>query len=283
MTHNKRSGSASFRMHPMISTTGEFAGNVAIVTGAGGGLGSAIAFGLIEAGANVVWLGRRKRALMRQLTLLKDGRERSLVIAADVRSEGEVRDAVRATIRHFGKVDILVNNAGARGPTEPLIRVSRRAWQEVLETNLTGPFLFSRECLKHMERRRKGSIVNISSVVGHWAYPLRAPYAASKAGLISLTLSLAEEAGAANVRVNAICPGPVEGKAVEQVLGARAMALGISIEKMRQRFVRPAALGRMVTPEDVRNVVLFLCSKGASNITGQVIDVSAGFGLWPRM
>ncbi len=268
-------------MRSAISAADEFRGKVAIVTGAGGELGSAIASSLIEAGASVAWVGRRRTALVRQLSRVASGRKQSLAIRADVRSEAAVRGAVRATLDRFGKIDVLVNNAGARGPTQPVTRLSRRAWQEVIDTNLTGPFLFSRECLKHMERRREGCIINISSVVGHWAYPLRASYAASKSGLISLTLTLAEEAGAANVRVNAICPGPVAGKAIENVLEARARALGISIEKMRRDFMRPAALGRMATPEDICRVVLFLCSTAASNVTGQVIDVSAGYGLWP--
>lgn len=268
-------------MHSTISATDELRGKVAIVTGAAGDLGSAIALGLMKAGASVVWVGRRKRALVQQLSRQCNRCGRSLAIRADVRSEKDIRGAVRTTIERFGRIDILVNNAGARGPTQPVTRLSRGAWQEVMETNLTGPFLFSRECLKHMERRRDGCIINISSVVGHWAYPLRASYAASKAGLISLTLTLAEESGASNVRVNAICPGPVAGKAIENVLEARARAIGISTEEMHQRFMRPAALRRMVTPEDVRGAVMFLCSKAASNITGQIIDVSAGYGLWP--
>jgi len=153
----------------------------------------------------------------------------------------------------------------------------------VMDTNLTGPFLLSRESLKHMARRREGRIVNIASVVGHWAYPLRASYAASKDGLLSLTLTLAQEAGEVNVQVNAVCPGPVAGDAIETVLAARARALGISIEKMREQFMRPAALRRMVTPRDISQTVLFLCSDAARNITGQVIDVSAGYGLYPGM
>lgn len=253
---------------------------VAIVTGAAGELGSEIAKRLLEAGASVAWVGRRRHALEQRIALA-DKDARSLALCADVRNEAEVRAAVAATRRRFGSVDILVNNAGSRGPTTPVARLSRAAWQEVLDTNLTGPFLFSRECLKHMQRRGGGSIINIASVVGRWAYPLRAAYAASKAGLINLTLTLAQEAGSANVRVNAICPGPINGRAVEGVFAARARTEGVSEEEMRARFVRPAALGRMVAAEDISAAVLFLCSESARNITGQVIDVSAGFGLWP--
>jgi NAD(P)-dependent dehydrogenase (short-subunit alcohol dehydrogenase family) len=251
-------------------------GKVAIVTGARGDLGGALVRDLLEAGASVTGVIRE------QARGLPPG-DRIFWVCADVRRERDVCSAISATLRRFGKIDILVNNAGVRGPTAPVTKLSIKAWQEVIDTNLTGPFLFARECLKPMMRRRQGCVVNISSVVGHWAYPLRASYAASKAGLISLTWTLAQETGPANIQVNAVCPGPVAGQAIGDVLRGRARALGISGREMKRRFMRPAALGRMVTPEDVTRAVLFLCSDAASNITGQVIDVSAGYGLYPGM
>lgn len=269
-------------MNTLLNLEG-VSGKVAIVTGAAGDIGSVIAADLLAAGACVVGVGRQKRSLEACLQKTTTDQGRSLAIRADIRRERDVRRAIRATLRRFGRIDILVNNAGARGPTTPITRLRLRDWQEVMDTNLTGPFLLSRESLKHMARRREGRIVNIASVVGHWAYPLRASYAASKAGLLSLTLTLAQEAGGVNVQVNAVCPGPVAGDAIETVLAARARALGISIEKMREQFMRPAALRRMVTPRDISQTVLFLCSDAARNITGQVIDVSAGYGLYPGM
>ena len=209
-----------------------------------------------------------------------DGR-RLFFVRADVRNQQDVKRAVSQAIRQFGKIDILVNNAAARGPTAPVTNLTLKEWQEVLDTNLTGPFLFSRECLKYMVKQNEGQVINISSVVARWAYPLRAPYAASKAALISLTLTLAQEAGCANVRVNAVCPGPVEGKALHGVLNERARVLGISRDEMERRFMGPAALGRKITADDISRMVLFLCSDAARNVTGQVIDVSAGYGLYP--
>ncbi len=123
----------------------------------------------------------------------------------------------------------------------------------------------------------------MSSVAGQHGYPLRAAYAASKWGVIGLTLSLAQEGGAAGVRVNAICPGPVEGPGLQGVLVERAEKLGVPVEEMRQRFLRPLALGRPVTEEDISRAVQFLCSDAAANITGQVLNVDAGFGLWPAL
>ncbi len=254
----------------------ELAGQVALVTGAGGEIGSETVRALTHAGACVAGVVRK-----REPPVPASARDRILLLHADVRSEPDVRRAVRAALEQFGKIDILVNNAGSRGPTLPVTRLSLDAWREVLETNLTGSFLFARECLKGMMRRRYGRIINVASVVARWAYPLRAPYAASKAALLSLTWTLAQESGKANILVNAICPGPVAGEAVESVLAARANRLGISARVMRQRFLQPSALGRMVTAQDVSRTVLFLCSEAASSITGQVIDVSAGYGLYP--
>jgi NAD(P)-dependent dehydrogenase (short-subunit alcohol dehydrogenase family) len=264
----------------MILPANSLEGRVAIVTGAGGEIGTAIVTNLLDAGASVVGVVRRQPA--RGSARRANGDHgRLLIVRADVRNEREVKHAVRVAIKQFGKIHILVNNAGARGPTAPVTKLSLKQWQEVLDTNLTGPFLFSRECLRHMAKQNEGRVINISSVVARWAYPLRASYAASKAGLISLTWTLAQEAGRFNAQVNAICPGPVAGKALEGVLNARAQALGLSAEEMERRFMRPAALGRKVTPEDVSRMVLFLCSDAARNVTGQVIDVSAGYGLYP--
>ncbi len=132
-----------------------------------------------------------------------------------------------------------------------------------------------------MLARRQGCIVNIGSVAGRIAYPLRAAYAASKWGLTGLTLTLAQECGKSGIRANAVCPGPVEGPAMDSVIRRRARALNLSLDAMRRRYLRPAALGRMVTPAEVSQAVLFLCSDAARSITGQVLEVSAGFGLFP--
>ncbi len=256
-------------------------GKVAIVTGAAGEIGRVIARDLLKAGASVVWVGRRPAPLQAAVAALRRAPERSLPVRADIRRESDVRRMVRRALDRFGRIDILVNNAARRGPTVPVTRLSSQAWREVVDTNLTGAFLCARECLPHMTRLREGRIINISSMAGRRAYPLRASYAASKWGLIGLTLTLAQEAGPFNVLVNAICPGPVEGAVMQEVIDRRAAALGVSRSTVRRQFERSSALGRMVTPEDVSRTVLFLCSESARSITGQVIEVSAGFGLSP--
>jgi NAD(P)-dependent dehydrogenase (short-subunit alcohol dehydrogenase family) len=264
----------------MTSAAHDFEGGVALVTGAGSGIGAAIAADFLRSGARVVGAGRH-RPLPDLAADIKVAGNRWLWVHADVRREADVRQLVGTVLSQFGHVDILINNAAIRGPTDPATKLKRQDWDHVLETNLTGAFLCARECLRHMMRRRRGRIINISSIAGRMAYPLRAAYCASKWGLIGLTLTLAQEAGSSNVRVNAICPGPVEGPAMESVIVRRARALRISVEKMRQRYVKPTALGRMVSASDVSGAVLFLCSEAARSVTGQVIDVSAGFGLAP--
>ncbi|MGH9431381.1 MAG: SDR family NAD(P)-dependent oxidoreductase [Terriglobia bacterium] len=258
----------------------EIAGQVAIVTGAAGGIGSAISRTLLEAGAQVALAGRDMQALRKMAVALSDDRERTMAVRADVRSETQIRRMANAVIERFGKIDILVNNAGARGPTIPVTELSLTDWQDVFDTNLTGAFLCARECLRHMAERREGKIINIASVVAHMAYPLRASYSASKSGMVNLTLTLAQEMGPFNIRVNAILPGPVEVPALEKVIVARAKTLGVSLEEARRRFMRPSALGRLVTPQEIGSLVLFLSSEDARNITGQAIDIG-GYGLYP--
>lgn len=263
----------------MMTPRDGLSGKVAVVTGAGGEIGRVIAQDLLKTCAAVAFVGRRERLLRQLVERMDSGSERSLVVRADVRNERDVRRLVRTVLARFGQIDILVNNAAVRGPTGPVTKLKLSNWQEVLATNLTGAFLCARDCLRHMIRRRQGCIINISSMAGRIAYPLRASYAASKWGLIGLTLTLAQEVGDSNVRVNAVCPGPVEGPVMEEVIARRARALGVSTRRVREQFLRAAALGRMVTTSDVSRTVVFLCSEAARNITGQAIEVSGGFHL----
>ena len=264
-----------------MSSRLQFRGKVALVTGAGQGIGRRIALDFLRQGASVALVGRDGRKLKRTILDAGPAGRRTLGVRADISQEKQVRRMVRQVVGRFGHVDVLVNNAGARGPTAAVVDLEYSEWQQVVDVNLTGTYLCSREALKFMLPRRKGSIVNMSSVAGQHAYPLAAAYSASKWGVIGLTLSLAQESGASDVRVNAICPGPVEGPGLDGVIVERAVKLGVPVEEMRERFFRPLALGRPVTEEDISRVVQFLCSPAAAKITGQVINVDSGFGLWP--
>jgi NAD(P)-dependent dehydrogenase (short-subunit alcohol dehydrogenase family) len=174
---------------------------------------------------------------------------------------------------------VLVNNAGIIGPTAPVAQVRRADWDEVLGVNLTGAFLCARAVLPDMTARRSGRIINIASIAGKMAYALRSPYAVSKWGLIGLTLTLAKECGPYNIQVNAVCPGPVSGERMRGIISRRAAELGQTVDEVERAYVGAAALGRMVEAEDVAAMVTFLASPAGRNITGQALDVTAGYGM----
>ena len=148
-----------------------------------------------------------------------------------------------------------------------------------MAVNLTGAFLCCREVLPEMIARRSGKIINISSMAGKMAYPLRSPYAVSKWGLIGLTLTLAGEVGPYQIQVNAVCPGPVDGERIRHVIQSRAAETGREYREIELDLVNKTALRHMVTADDVAGLVAFLASPSADNITGQAIDVSAGYGV----
>jgi NAD(P)-dependent dehydrogenase (short-subunit alcohol dehydrogenase family) len=254
-------------------------GRVAIVTGGGRAIGKTIALRLARDGATLVLVGSNEEALAvasREIVALGG---RSVAIAADVSNEEQVDRMARQVLADFNRVDILVNNAGITGPTALAVNISRAEWDEVLAVNLTGAFLCSRAVLGSMMERRSGKIINISSVAGRIAYPLRSPYAVSKWGLIGLTRTLALELGGYNIQVNAINPGPVAGERMQRVIEKRAEELGQTVEQVERAYVETTALKRMVEEDDVAAMVAFLVSDEGKNITGQAIDVTAGYGL----
>ena len=148
-----------------------------------------------------------------------------------------------------------------------------------MAVNLTGAFLCAKAVAPLMMEQRCGKIINISSIAGKQAYPLRAPYAVSKWGLIGLTLTLAKELGPHNIQVNAVCPGPVEGERMRTIIEKRASELKRSVEEVQRAYLSATVLGRMVREDDVASVAVFLASAEGDNITGQAIDVAAGYGL----
>jgi NAD(P)-dependent dehydrogenase (short-subunit alcohol dehydrogenase family) len=200
-------------------------------------------------------------------------------VQTDVSEEAAVQKLVTAALAEFGRLDILVNNAGIAGPTALAVNVTREDWDRTIAINLTGAFLCSKYALPHMIERGGGRIINITSVAGLKAYALRSPYSASKWGMIGLTCSLADEVGRHNITVNAIAPGPIRGPRIESVIRNRAAELGMSFEEMEQEYVKPTALKRMAEEEDIAALTAFLASDEARNLTGQTIEVSAGYML----
>jgi len=253
--------------------------NVAIITGGGRGVGRAIALRLARDAARLVLAGPEPDELqMVAGEIAAQGRE-AVTVTTDVTRADQVVAMVRQARQCFGRIDLLVNNAGIAGPTAATHEVSQSDWDEVIAVNLTGAFLCSKAVLPDMIAARQGKIVNISSMAGKAGYALRSPYAVSKWGMIGLSLTMAKEAGPHNIQVNAICPGPVEGERMRNVIEHRARQLGKAPEVVRREYLESAALGRMVSPEDVAATVAFLASPEGDSITGQAVDVSAGYGL----
>jgi 3-oxoacyl-[acyl-carrier protein] reductase len=244
-----------------------FAGRVAFVTGAARGLGEAIAAAFVADGAAVA-LCDADPAVDATAARLDPSGARTLALRADVRDESSLRAAFDAAVARFGAVDAMVNDAAVMGPASPW-GTSPDAWDEVMAVNLRGTFFGCRIAGAHMRARRRGRIVNLGSYAG--TFPSRASgpaYAASKAGIASVTRSFATELAPAGVTVNAVAPSAIEGPQWDAADLARRAALLESVP-----------LGRAGRPGEVAAVVLFLASDAAGWITGQTVDVNGGRGM----
>lgn len=253
---------------------------VVVVTGAGHGIGRAIAMRCAAAGAMLVLAGRSMAKLEELAADLRSAGSTALVVGTDVTDPEAVERLALETIATFGKADVLVNNSGIAGPTAPAWETPISAWQQTLDVNLTGPWLCARAFIPHMIEGGSGSIVNIGSVTGKRPLLGRTPYAASKAGLIGITRTLAEEAGPHGIRVNLISPGPVEGPRIERVFEGQAQATGRSIGEVRGAFEKLSPMNRLVVEDEVADAVVFLASDAASAITGIDLNVSAGLVMY---
>ena len=239
-------------------------GKTALVTGASQGIGRACALALAAAGARVALAARNEDKLNQVAAEIAAKGGSAAVFTLDISSDESIKSCAKAAITHFGAVEILVNNAGITRDTLAL-RMKRADWEDVIHTNLTGSFLMTQSVLSAMLKARWGRIINITSVVGETGQAGQANYAASKAGLIGLTKSLARELASRTITVNAVAPGFIE-TAMTAVLD----------EKQRESMLGQIPLGRPGTDADIANAVCFLASEEASYITGHVLDVNGG-------
>ena len=252
------------------------AGQVAVITGGGSGLGRAIALAYAREGADLVLAARNRENLQETARLVTDLGRLALAVPTDVSREEEVAAMVSAARAEFGRIDVLVNNSGNGGPMAAIVDTALDGFLDVLNVNLVGAFVATREALKEMVPRRQGSIVNIGSVFGKRGYPLRVGYAAAKAALISLTQTTALEAGKHGIRCNCICAGPIQGDRIENVWRRRSQVTGVPYEVIRDKMVRMAALRRIPEAEEVAAIAVYLASADAAIITGPALNTCAG-------
>jgi NAD(P)-dependent dehydrogenase (short-subunit alcohol dehydrogenase family) len=255
---------------------GVLTGRVALVTGAGRGIGRAIANRLAADGATVVLAGRSVEALEAACEEIARAGGRCAVVPVDVREEESVAELALLAREQCGPVDLLVANSGIAGPTDELWRLSLEDWQETLRVNLTGVFLVCRALAPAMVTRRSGSIVVIGSSTGKNPLPRRTPYAASKTGLVGLVRALAWELGPHGVRVNLVSPGATDGERLDAVIARQADGGGRSPEVVRAALIESSPLARLTSAQDVAAVVAFLAGDGAAAITGEDVNVSMG-------
>lgn len=249
---------------------------IALVTGGGVGIGESIALSFAREGADVAIASRNTANLERVAAKIRETGRRALAITADIAVEDEVIDMAAEVISEFGRIDILVNNSGIPGQFLDVSDMDLADWNRVLAVNITGTMLCSREVLRDMRLRKSGNIINISSMAGKRVTAKRSSYVSSKWAMHGFTLTLAQEVGPDNIRVNCICPGATEGDRIERVINAFVESSGRSYEEVRTRLESRASLRRMVTPEEVAECAVFFASEESSGMTGQIVDVSAG-------
>ncbi len=241
-----------------------------LITAGADGIGRAIAETFVREGADVHVCDINEGAI----AALNEGDGALRGTLGDVtRPEDVARIFDDALARFGGRLDVLVNNAGVAGPTAPIEDMEIQDWQTCLDVNLNGAFF----CLKHavpiMKAQGSGAIVNLSSSAGIFGFPFRSPYAVAKWGVIGLTKTLAMELGPFGIRVNAICPGSVNGPRIDRVIAAAAESQGKSPEEVRESYVRQVSMRTFVDAQDIAEMVQFICSDRGAKISGQALPV----------
>ena len=240
-----------------------------MITAAATGIGAATARAFADEGHRVHASDIDEEALSR----LNDDYPDIVTTPVDVRDEGAIDTWFDDTIDNLDGLDILVNNAGIAGPTAAVDDMDFDGWRDCLAVCLDSQFLTCRRAVPVMKDQRSGSIINISSTAGLYGLPFRTPYAAAKWGVIGLTKSLAIEVGRWNIRVNAICPGAVEGDRMDRVIAAESRSAGRSQEAIRADYTKGVSLNRFVRPQEIAALALFLASPAAAMISGQALAV----------
>ena len=257
----------------MTTTRAPLAGQHALITGAGQGIGAAIARALAADGATLTLLGRRREPLDAVAATLGDACVG--VETGDVTDDAILAEAFASARAQRGPIAILVNNAG-QAESAPFHRTTAELWQRMLAVNLTGSYLCAQLALPDLLQAPAGRVINIASTAGQRGYAYVTAYSAAKHGVVGLTRSLALELACTNVTVNAVCPGFTETEMLLQSLETIVTQTGRTEAAARAELTKTNPQGRLVQPDDVAAAVRWLCSNGAQSVTGQCISVAGG-------
>ncbi len=248
---------------------------VALVTGGSRGIGKAIAGALAGQGAKVVICARDGEAARKAADEISPGGGRVLAFRADVAEKADARTLVRDIVARWGQIHILVNNAGINARI-PIDSEDDTRWVQILTVNVVGAYYITREVLRHMPNSDGGRIINISSVLGRFGVPAYTAYCTAKHGIIGFTRALALEVVGRGITVNAICPGWVETEMAALGMRETAEAMGMSPEEFRKQALAAVPIQRMLDPEEIANLAVYLASDAAAGMTGQAINLCGG-------
>jgi NAD(P)-dependent dehydrogenase (short-subunit alcohol dehydrogenase family) len=240
-----------------------------LITAAAAGIGRVMAETLLDNGARVHICDVNAEQLAACAAALPD----ISTTLADVSVPAQVDTLFQEAIERLGGLDVLVNNAGIAGPTAPVEDITPDEWNQTMAVDINGHFYCARRAVPLLKEAGGGLIINMSSAAGLFGFPSRTPYAAAKWAVVGFTKSLAMELGPHNIRVNAICPGIVEGERQDRVIAAKAAAEGRTVGEVRSQIVRQNSMRTFVTQQDIANMVLFLCSPAGSKISGQSLSI----------
>ena len=252
---------------------GALKGKKALVTGGGTGIGAGIALALAQAGADVAVLGRRRAPLQKTVLAIEAAGRKGVAVTADVTDRAAVARAVARAAKALGGLDALVNNAGVGGPNGCGVPGPDR-WDQIVRTNLDGVYFATAAALAHVPDG--GRIVNISSVLGKFGVPGYTAYCASKHGVIGLTRALALELAPRGITVNAVCPGWVETSMAKDGMERIAEASGVSYDEARAGALGMVPMGQMIVPQEIGDLVAYLASDAARNLTAQALSLCGG-------
>lgn len=241
-----------------------------LITAGASGIGECLARTFAREGSRVHICDTNTQALDQMLAANRGTITGTIADVSDPEAVDRLFDDVRSEL---GGLDVLINNAGIEGPIGPVEDISPEAWRRTIAVNLDGQFLCARNAVPLLKSASGGSIINMSSTAGLGGCANRAPYVASKWAVIGLTKTLAMELGIFGIRVNAICPGSVEGERIRRVIEANAKALGRSVEEVRESYVEANSMRTLIQPDEIANLVRFLCAETNTHITGQALSI----------